>query len=82
MVPARYFRFVFSFLMSLWLSSLMSGIVTLINTGIDAGFVLRWGHSFVLAWPVAFSLVLISAPTVQKIARLLVDGSYRAETAP
>ncbi|KEO56666.1 DUF2798 domain-containing protein [Thalassospira permensis] len=75
MLPARFYRFVFSGLMSIWLSTLMTGLVTLINTGIDPEFLLRWGRAFVIAWPIAFSLVLISGSTVTRIANNLTRDS-------
>ena len=75
MLPARFYRFVFSGLMSIWLSTLMTGLVTLINTGIDPEFLLRWGRAFVIAWPIAFSLVLIRGGTVTRIANNLTRHS-------
>lgn len=72
MFPPQMQRFVFSFFMSLWLCFLMTGIVTLINTGIDVNYPVRWANAFIVAWPIGFTLVLLSAGTVGKITSRLV----------
>jgi hypothetical protein len=62
--------------MSVILAFFMTGVVTYINTGLDAGFLLRWGRAFVLAWPIALSIVLLLGPHVRTIADRLcnLDG--------
>ena len=47
---------------------MMSGIITLINTGLTAGFVARWSGAFAVAWAVAFPLVIFIAPLAGKMA--------------
>ena len=51
-------RFVFPVLMSLYMSLLMTGLITWLNTGFDAGFIARWVRAFLIAWPIAFLLVV------------------------
>ena len=46
-------RLLFSVLMSLVLSFLMSCWVTWVNLGLSEVFVERWMNAFVLAWPAA-----------------------------
>jgi hypothetical protein len=75
MFPPQMQRYVFSFLMSLWLCFLMTGIVTFINTGIDTNYPVRWANAFVVAWPVGFVLVSLSAGTVSKLTARLVRQS-------
>ena len=65
---ARVRQFVFAFYMSGTMSLLMSGIITLINTGLADGFFHRWGAAFVVAWAVAFPLVSFIAPMAGKLA--------------
>jgi hypothetical protein len=62
---------VFAFLMSAILAFLMTGIITYINTGLDAGFPLRWGWAFVIAWPIALTIVLLLGPHVRNVAEQL-----------
>ena len=66
----HHFR-VFALIMSAILAFLMTGVITFINTGVDAGFLLRWGRAFVIAWPIALSIVLLLGPHVRTIAERL-----------
>lgn len=68
MLPRPLFPWLFALLMSLVMTALMTGMVTAINTGIDATYPLRWGHAFMLAWPIAFTFVLLFAPPVRRLA--------------
>lgn len=67
-IPARYANVVFSFLMSLTMGSLMSGLVTAFHTGLTAGFLFRWIRAFSVAWPIAFCCVLLLAAPLRKLA--------------
>lgn len=54
----------FAVVMSLYMSSLMSGIITLVNTGFDGGYFLRWLLAFCVSWGVALPLALFGAPKI------------------
>jgi len=62
---------VFGFFMSAILAFLMTGVITFINTGYHVGFLLRWGRAFVVAWPIALTIVLLLGPPVRKFAERL-----------
>lgn len=68
----RHQRYVFTFLMSIYMVSIMTFVITLVNTGLADGFMLRWLKAFVVAWPVAFVLILVGAPKLQKLAGKLM----------
>jgi hypothetical protein len=53
--------------MSAILAFLMIGVITFINTG----FLLRWSRAFVIAGPIALSIVLMLGPHVRTIAERL-----------
>ena len=55
--------------MALGMSIIMSGVVTVVNTGIDSGFLERYFNSLIFAFPVA----IIAAFTMAPFARLLVN---------
>ena len=63
----HHFRF-FALIMSAILAFLMTGVITFVNTGFDAGFPLRWGRAFVIAWPIALTIVLLLGPHVRALA--------------
>ena len=44
----------------------MTFVITWANTGMNEGFILRWFRAFYIAWPIAFSLILLGAPRIQK----------------
>ncbi len=58
---------VFGFYMSGIMSLLMSGVITVINTGLEGNFVGRWMAAFLVAWVVAFPLVTFIAPLAGKL---------------
>ncbi|CAH0533664.1 hypothetical protein VST7929_01535 [Vibrio stylophorae] len=58
-------------LSSLTMASCMSGVLTTINTGIDAMLLNRWFHSFSIAWPIALTLNLLILPQVRRLAAWL-----------
>lgn len=65
-------RVVFAVLMSLLMSSLMSGWVTWLNLGLAPTFVAHWRNAFLAAWPAAFVIVVLCGPSVHRIANQLV----------
>ncbi|MDN6318494.1 MAG: DUF2798 domain-containing protein [Marinobacter sp.] len=66
----RLRQLVFGFYMSGMMSLLMSGVITWINTGVDAAFLYRWIPAFLVAWAVAFPLVTFIAPVAVKLTEL------------
>lgn len=72
MIPARFARLLFALLMSLYMVTGMTFVVTWANTGLSAGFAERWLNAGVIAWPIAFLLVIIGAPRIQKLVGKLV----------
>lgn len=47
---------------------LMTGVITAVNTGIEDGFIERWWHAVIIAWPIAFLIILMVSKQVQKTA--------------
>lgn len=61
-------RIVFAALMSLLMSSLMSGWVTWLNIGLQPEFLPHWSKAFLAAWPAAFLIVVSCGPLVHRLA--------------
>ncbi|MBE0508452.1 MAG: DUF2798 domain-containing protein [Marinospirillum sp.] len=79
--PPRFARYVFSFIMSIYMVSIMTFVITLVNTGIDGNFVARWWRAFYIAWPIAFVLILVGAPKLQTLAaRLIKKAPQKQDT--
>ena len=69
-IPRRYSHFVFG--------AIQSGLTSLIAAGIasvpflnDGGFLKHWLGSWILAWATMLPIVLLAAPRIQGLARLL-----------
>ena len=73
-------RLLSSTIMSLVLCSTMVAWVTWLNLGFSADFFSRWGHSFVMAWPAAFTLVMAVGPSVQRFALRVLQEHPGAPT--
>lgn len=72
-LPARLQPLLFAAIMSGLMAFCMSGILTLVNLGFITGFAGKWLHAFLVAWPIAFPLVLIFAPFTRRVlARFVV----------
>ncbi|CAD7289392.1 DUF2798 domain-containing protein [Campylobacter suis] len=71
MFPVRYFRFVFAFIMALFMSFIISGALSFLNLGLVDDFIkiwiINWGKAFVLAYP----CVLIISPLATKMTKAI-----------
>jgi hypothetical protein len=81
MIPARYSQLAVSFVLSGMMSLIVSGISTLKALGPVEGFVAAWAGNWAFSWAVAFPAVLVVAPLARRlVARLTVEdggGDYR-----
>ena len=71
MLPARYFKFVFSFIMALFMSFVISGFFTLTNIGFTDGFSTIWIINWLKALVIAYPCILIITPFATIIAKIL-----------
>lgn len=67
MIVARFAPLVFALLMSIYMVTAMTFVITWVNTGMTEGFALRWFRAFYIAWPIAFILIMLGAPRLQKL---------------
>ena len=67
MIVARFAPLVFAVLMSIYMVTAMTFVITWVNTGMTDGFALRWFRAFYIAWPIAFILIMLGAPRLQKL---------------
>jgi len=68
MLHPKFTPLVQSVLMSLLMVTIMTFVITAVNTGFDGDFALRWGASYLVAWPIAFSIILIFGRRVHQLA--------------
>lgn len=53
---------------SAMMACLMTGFFGALTLGLTPAFLHQWGHSFVVAWPVAFCFSLAVGPVAFKLA--------------
>lgn len=67
MIPARFASVLFSFILSLLMSCLVSGIATYNAIGLSEVFVVSWIMAWLKSWLVAFPAILVIAPMTRKL---------------
>lgn len=72
-LPARFWPVVFPGVVACGMALFMACVITALNTGIDAGFPVRWAKSFAIAFPIAWVVAIFWAPIARKIALRYVD---------
>jgi hypothetical protein len=65
-VPRRYAPLVFALLLTGCMTFVVSGVTTLINIGVPADFLWRWGRAWLPTWAIAYPVMLVLRPIVQR----------------
>ena len=71
MIGARYIPLAVALAMSIYMVTIMTFVITWVNTGLGDGFIARWWRAFYIAWPIAFTLILLGAPRITKLIHRL-----------
>lgn len=71
MIPQRFAPIMFGFLVSGMMSLIVSGIATLRAIGWDTGFVASWMNAWAISWAIAFPTILIVSPVVRRFVAAL-----------
>lgn len=74
MIDKRYERFIFSFILSLFMAGLMSMIITWLNLGLVENFIYIWGQAYWKSFIIAFPIVILITPYVKKLVMVLIKG--------
>ncbi|WP_420585696.1 DUF2798 domain-containing protein [Ruegeria sp.] len=72
MIPARYARAVFCLIMSGLMSCIVTGIATVKAIGFGPGTTGDWLASWAFCWPIAFTVILLLGPSVQRFVNRMV----------
>jgi len=65
-IPARYAPLVFALLLTGCMTFVVSGVTTLINVGLPVDFLWRWGRAWLPTWAIAYPVMLVLRPVVQR----------------
>ena len=71
-LPRRLEPYAFGFLLSGFMSLLVSGVATLVSLGLNGYFVPAWIGAWLTSWAIAFPAVLVVAPLVRRILARIV----------
>ena len=71
MIPARYNQIVFSLFLSGMMSFLVTGLATIRLLGFVEGFFGQWLPTWGFAWAVAFPTAVLAAPLARRFAALI-----------
>jgi Protein of unknown function (DUF2798) len=74
MLPKKLAPLLFGLLLSGIMSLLVSGISTWRAVGLGPGFATTWAGAWLMAWPIAFPAVLLAAPLARRAVERLVSG--------
>ena len=75
MIPARFAPVLFGFILSGLMSLMVSGIATFRAIGLGEAFVGAWMGAWGASWIVAFPAVLVVAPITRRLVAALVKAS-------
>jgi len=67
MINKKYEFYIFSLLVTMFMSFVISGVLVVINLGIINNFLFIWLSAWLKAWLVAFPSVLLIIPFVRKV---------------
>lgn len=73
MFPRSFAPALFGLLLSGLMSLLVSGIATYRVAAPGAPFVAMWASAWLTAWAVAFPAVLVAAPLARRVVNVLVE---------
>ncbi|AQW81943.1 DUF2798 domain-containing protein [Campylobacter pinnipediorum] len=68
MISKKYYRYIHSLFMALFMTTFMSGILSYINLGLVDGFLKIWISGQIKAFVVAYPTILIISPFVARMA--------------
>ena len=73
MIPARFASLTFSFLLSILMSCLVSGVTVLNTAGLGNEFSSLWMMAWFKSWIVAFPAISILAPLTRRFVRKITN---------
>jgi hypothetical protein len=73
-LPARYAAYVTPFVLSIFMSAIVSFIATLRAVGFSDSLFMQWLGAWGLSWLIAFPTLLVVMPVVRKIVGAVVES--------
>lgn len=73
MISAKYQKIVFSLIMALFMSGIMSFVISVFNVGLIENIFTIWIKAWSFAFIAAFPTIMLISPIVQKIVSRLIS---------
>lgn len=73
MISKKYINQVQAFLLSGFMSCVMSGLITYINLGFVDEFFSIWLHAWIVAFVIAFPTIMLVFPFARKLAMFIAS---------
>lgn len=73
MIARRYERFVLGFFISLFMSGLMSFVITIFNIGWPPNLATLWLKAWAFAFLIAFPSVLLVTPIAKRVTQSVIS---------
>jgi len=72
MISRKYHKTIFSFFMALFMSCIMSFVISVFNVGMVTNIIVIWLKAWSFAFIVAFPTIIIVSPIVHKLVSLVL----------
>lgn len=72
MISRKYHKIVFSFFMALFMSGIMSFVISVFNVGLVANIIAIWLQAWGFAFVIAFPTIILISPIVHKLVSLVL----------
>lgn len=72
MISRKHHKIVFSFFMALFMSGIMSFVISIFNVGMVENIISLWLKAWGFAFMVAFPTIIIISPIVHKLVSLVL----------
>jgi len=73
-IPKKYEGIIFALLMSFGTALIVSGAISFLHNALDEVFIKIWLSSFLTAWPIVFLSILLIAPKIYQLIKILVEN--------
>jgi uncharacterized protein DUF2798 len=74
-------RIIFPVVITAIIVFVVSGVLTLFDTGWRNDFVIRWWSAFAIGWPIAASTAYLAIPLARGLTRRIVAANERFDPA-
>lgn len=66
-LPPKFFHLIFTLVMGTMMVTLMTFVITLVNVGLTEDFLGKWAKAFLVAYPVALTVIYFLAPVARRL---------------